>query len=159
MYLVDSIPQCVYSFDYDECTGSITNQQTIINMADNYRTPLPAAKSVDLKNDRDHVIPDGMCIDSEGKLWIAEHNGRCVSRWDPDSGKLLKQIPIPARKTTACCFGGPNYDTLFVTTGSVYNSANDWDTYPNSGSIFAITNLGIKGLPAQFFDDSKFLNY
>ena len=158
MYLVDSIPQLVYAFDYDENTGTVAHQKTVIDMTDNnYRTPFLTKEPLDLRNSHDHVLPDGMCVDNEGMLWIAEHNGGCVSRWDPRNGKFLRQIAIPARKITACCFGGPDYDTLFVTTGSVYSSANDWERYPNSGSIFAVTNLGVKGVPTQFFNDSKFV--
>ena len=158
MYLVDTLPQQVLSFDYNETTGDISNQQIAVDMVRaRYRDPIPAGQSIDLKNGRRFVMPDGMCVDEEGKLWIAEHNGGCVSRWDPVTGKLLKQVKIPARKVTACCFGGPEYDTLYVTTGSVYNTPQDWVDYPHSGGVFAVRNLGVKGLPPQFFDDLKFI--
>lgn len=158
MYLVDTIPQLIYSFDFDEETGNISNKQIAIDMKnEDYVKPLPhTERSLDLKSHHECIIPDGMCMDNEGKLWIAEHNGGCVGRWDPETGQLLTKISIPAKKVTACCFGGPEYNTLYVTTASVYSSDEDWQLYPHAGSIFAVSNLGVKGLPVQFFDDSKF---
>lgn len=158
MYLVDSIPQIIYSFHFNKQTGEISNKQIAIDMKnEDYIKPLPlTGRSIDFKSHHDTIIPDGICIDSEGKLWIAEHNGGCVSRWDPENGQLLRKIKIPARKVTACCFGGPKYDTLYVTTASVYGSSEDQRLYPHAGGIFAVTNLGVKGFPIQFFDDSNF---
>ena len=158
MYLIDSIPQKIYSFDYNEEKGDLSNQQAVIDLAKDHNPPLPTGVPIDLKNSKDIAIPDGMCIDNEGKLWVAEFNGCCVCRWDPETGEMLKRISVPARKTTACCFGGPDLDILFVTTGAVYNTEEDWEKYPHSGGVFAVTNLGVKGLPLQFFDDSKFLS-
>ena len=152
---MDTLPQRVYSFDYNEPTRDLTNQQTVVDMGVAYTDPTPPGDSIHLKTIKDYVIPDGMCVDSEGKLWIAEHNGSCVSRWDPQTGQLLQRVPIPARKVTACCFGGRGYDTLYVTTGSVYNTPTDWETHPHSGGVFAVQNLGVKGLPPQYFDDSN----
>ncbi len=31
-------------------------------------------------------LPDGMCIDNEGKLWVACYNGGRVMRFDPETG-------------------------------------------------------------------------
>ena len=139
MYYIDSIPRQVYSFDYNEVTGEITNQKTI----------------VDLNNDPTHGLPDGMCIDTQGKIWVAEFTGSCVCRWDPETGELLTRINLPAPKITSCCFGGPSYDILYVTSASVFDSEDDKKKYPFSGAIFAISNLGVSGFPPQFFDDSK----
>lgn len=38
------------------------------------------------KLQQDEGIPDGMCIDSEGKLWVACYNGGRVIRVDPEAG-------------------------------------------------------------------------
>jgi sugar lactone lactonase YvrE len=62
------------------------------------------------------AVPDGMCIDVEGMLWIALFGGGAVTRWDPISGQRLKQLELPCRQVTSCCFGGPNLDQLFMTT-------------------------------------------
>ena len=45
--------------------------------------------AVDLK-DQKPGFPDGMCIDEEGKLWVAMFLGSCVHRCDPDTGEPTK---------------------------------------------------------------------
>ncbi|KAB1253318.1 Regucalcin [Camelus dromedarius] len=39
------------------------------------------------KLEREEQIPDGMCIDVEGKLWVACYNGGRVIRLDPETGR------------------------------------------------------------------------
>ena len=34
-----------------------------------------------------HGLPDGMCIDTEGMLWVACYGAGKVIRFDPKSGK------------------------------------------------------------------------
>lgn len=36
--------------------------------------------------EKDEGIPDGMCIDVEGKIWLACYNGGRVLRIDPQTG-------------------------------------------------------------------------
>ena len=143
MYYIDSPTRKIYRFDYNEETGDLTNRET----------------TIDFKEDKTHGLPDGMTIDSEGKIWVAEFHGGCVCRWDPATGEMLQRIPIPALKTTSCCFGGPNYDTLFVTSCSMGYTPEELEKKnPEAGFIFAVTGLGVKGMPPQFFDDSKITN-
>ena len=142
MYYIDSIPGKVYSFKYDETSGSLSDQKVII----------------DYSIDFSLGIPDGMCTDSEGMLWIAAPRGMNVTRWDPKTGKKLMQITLPVIKPTSCCFGGPNYDILYVTTAIFNASPDELAQYPLSGSIFAVTGLNITGLPPCTFDDSSYCN-
>ncbi len=58
--------------------------------------------------------PDGMCMDSEGMLWIAEWGGACISRWDPIKGQKLEEQELPCPNVTSCCFD--NNNNLYVTT-------------------------------------------
>ena len=143
MYYIDSLPKrVVYSFDYDETAMSILNQKVLIDYA----------------TDNSLGLPDGMCRDSEGKLWIAAPQAGNVTRWDPVNGEKLMQIKLPVVKPTSCCFGGPNYDVLYVTSGIFGAGTDELKEYPLSGALFAITGLGVKGLPANAFDDSKIDN-
>ena len=58
--------------------------------------------------------PDGMCMDSEGMLWIAEWGGGCISRWNPLNGQKLEVRELPCPNVTSCCFD--NHANLYVTT-------------------------------------------
>lgn len=59
-------------------------------------------------------VPDGMCVDSEGRLYIAGLDGVYVCAVD---GNLLGKLPCP-EMVTNCCFGGPGRHTLFMTAVS-----------------------------------------
>lgn len=98
MYFNDSPTRKVKAFDYDIKTGIIKNGRVIItfNKEDGY--------------------PDGMTIDSEGKLWIAHWGGYGVGRWDPQTGRIIDKIDIPAKRVSSVTFGGPDLDDLYITT-------------------------------------------
>ena len=60
-----------------------------------------------------------MCIDEEGKLWVAHWGGGHVIRYDPATGEKLERIAVPAALCTSCAFGGPDWDELYITTARV----------------------------------------
>ena len=107
--------------------------------------------AVDYAQDDALGLPDSMCIDAEGMLWVAGCTRAAVTRWDPATGKKLAHIPIPAQNVTCCCFGGPNYDKLFVTSGSIYADQSLLQQYPHPGAVFVVEELGVCGLPPQKF--------
>lgn len=77
--------------------------------------------------------PDGLSLDAQGNLWIAIWGGHCVQVWNPE-GKKLFTIPVAAKFPTSCCFGGFDFDTLFITTSAVEEgTAND----PLAGRLFS----------------------
>ena len=96
------------------------------------------------------ALPDGMCIDAEGKLWIALFGGGAVTRWDPVSGLLLERLELPCRQVTSCCFGGPNLDQLFVTTARQEMDAAAIKAEPLAGGLFQ-ADVGVNGLAATCF--------
>jgi sugar lactone lactonase YvrE len=49
-------------------------------------------------------VPDGMDMDEEGNLWVAEWGGSCVSVWDSVSGQNIGKIEIPLENVTSVCF-------------------------------------------------------
>lgn len=65
--------------------------------------------------------PDGMCVDNEGFIWIAEWGGGNVSKWDSDNGNLIERIKIPCSNITSCCFDSKR--NLYVT--SAKNEGHD----------------------------------
>ncbi|XP_077199495.1 regucalcin-like [Paroedura picta] len=123
-FYIDSLSYSVDAFDYDLQTGQISNRRSIYKMTK-----------------EDH-IPDGMSIDTEGKLWVACYNGGQVIRIDPETGKRMQIVQLPVKETTSCCFGGPDYSELYVTSAS-----QEMDVGPQAGNVFKITGLGVKGLP------------
>ena len=96
------------------------------------------------------AVPDGMCIDAEGMLWIALFGGGCVTRWEPVSGQRLERLALPCRQVTSCCFGGPHLDQLFITTARREMDAAAIKAEPLAGGLFQ-ADVGVKGVPADCF--------
>ncbi|MBA4166764.1 MAG: SMP-30/gluconolactonase/LRE family protein [Chitinophagaceae bacterium] len=99
-YLVDTIPRKVYAYDYNISTGNISNRRILISLT------------------QDDGLPDGMTVDSEGFLWIAKWFDSSISRFDPD-GKLERTLALPVAQPTSLCFGGADFNEIFITTASL----------------------------------------
>ena len=133
LYFIDSPTLRVMAFPLTG-TGEIAGEPTIC---------------LQIPKDWD-ALPDGMCIDAEGMLWIALFGGGAVTRWDPFSGQLLERLELPCRQVTSCCFGGPNLDQLFVTTARRGMDPAAIKAEPLAGGLFQ-ADVGVKGLPANCF--------
>ena len=73
------------------------------------------------RQEPDHVVPDGLAVDAQGRLWSARWEGSCVVQHDTD-GRVIRRIDVPTAKVTSLAFGGPNLDEMLITTsqGPVY---------------------------------------
>lgn len=131
MYFIETFSQKVNVFDFDSSTGTLSNQQI----------------AVDYAQDPSLGFPDGMCTDVQGRLWVCGFYGPGVTCFDPNTGKQLAQIPIPVDNVTSCCFGGPDFSWLFVTSASFATDEEGWKKYPHSGGIFVVKELQAKGVP------------
>lgn len=54
---------------------------------------------------------------------------------------------MPAQQITSVVFGGPNLDELYITSGRLFYSKELLEKYPLAGSVFRVTNIGVKGTP------------
>jgi sugar lactone lactonase YvrE len=91
-------------------------------------------------------LPDGLTVDADGGVWVALNGGGAVHRYTP-TGVLDAVVEVPAAQVTACTFGGPRLDQLFITT-SRENLAPGDD--PLAGALFR-ADIGVTGLPAREF--------
>jgi D-xylonolactonase len=60
---------------------------------------------------------DGLAVDQEGGVWFASFGSGTIIRVEPN-GKIDQQISIPGGLVTSLCFGGPDWQNIYVTTGS-----------------------------------------
>jgi sugar lactone lactonase YvrE len=132
MYYIDTLSGKVRAYDYDVSTGSLGNERTAAVLSEG------------------HGMPDGMSVDEEGMLWVAEWGGGQVSRWDPDNGACLQTISIPAVNVTSCVFGGLELDELYITTARDGMTEEQLAEFPDSGGVFRV-RVPVKGLPAHSF--------
>ena len=84
--------------------------------------------------------PDGMTIDAEDHLWVAQWGCSCVSRISP-SGKRVAAVMLPTPQITSCAFGGTELNRLFVTSAAVGRPED-----PYAGALFEL-DVGVHGSP------------
>ncbi|KAG8737320.1 hypothetical protein FRC12_017193, partial [Ceratobasidium sp. 428] len=100
MYFTNSRHGQILAYDYDIETG------------------VASGRRVHIEIPRAHGVPDGLCFDDQEGLWSAHWTGSKLVRFSRE-GKPTLVVNIPgALNITACTFGGPNNDRLFVTTAS-----------------------------------------
>ncbi|MDX6255792.1 MAG: hypothetical protein QOJ11_2126 [Frankiales bacterium] len=126
-YYNDTPTHRIDVFDYAPDTG-LTGRRTF----------------VDLTAEQD--MPDGLTVDLEGGVWVAMWQGSEVRRYDA-AGSLSAVVGVAARQVTACTFGGPDLDRLFITT-SRHGVAEGAE--PGAGAVFGY-DAGVRGLPARTF--------
>ncbi|WP_284425741.1 SMP-30/gluconolactonase/LRE family protein [Acidovorax sp. SUPP1855] len=131
MYLSDSHPQvqAIWAFDYDTETGTPSRRRLFADM-----NPLPGR-------------PDGAAIDVDGGYWICGNDAGLVHRFTPD-GRLDRSLAVPVKKPAMCAFGGPQLDTLYVT--SIRPAGVDLSDQPLAGGVFAL-RPGTQGVPEPEF--------
>lgn len=131
-YYIDTPTRVVQAFDYDLDSGAIANPRVTVT--------IPASLG----------WPDGMTSDSQGNLWIAMWGGAQVTKWNPHTGQLLEQIPVPALQPSSCAFGGKHLNELFITSARKGLDDAALAQYPLSGGVFRVETT-VAGLPAFEF--------
>uniref|UniRef100_UPI003C7A919F SMP-30/gluconolactonase/LRE family protein n=1 Tax=Pseudomonas veronii TaxID=76761 RepID=UPI003C7A919F len=93
---------------------------------------------------------DGCTVDAEGCLWQALVYAGKLVRYTPD-GHVDRIIQMPVKKVTSLTFGGPNFDTLFVTSMAKPPLPRFPHDGQQRGALFAITGLGVQGIAERRF--------
>lgn len=125
LYLADSPRRVIWRFDYPVDDLPPTNRRVFADLS-----PLDTA-------------PDGATVDADGCLWVALVRSGEVGCFTP-GGRLLRRIRMPVTYPTSVNFGGPDLDTLYVT--SISKSHRLTAAEPEAGGLFAITGLGASGI-------------
>lgn len=130
MYYTDTGKRMIWTYDYDFATGKATNRRDFIHFEGQGK-------------------PDGMCVDSEGRLLVCLWDGARIEIYTPD-GKLNGKIDLPVPRVTCCTFGGHDFKTLYITTASTGLDADALKKSPHAGKMFA-THTSVPGLPEARF--------
>ena len=126
-YYNDTATSRIDVFDYTRKTG-LTDRRPFVDVSG------------------EGLRPDGLTVDREGAVWVAFANGGAVRRYTA-AGMLDTVIEVPARKVTACTFGGAQLDELYITTSREGVEPGD---DPLAGSLFR-ASTGPLGLPVREF--------
>jgi sugar lactone lactonase YvrE len=131
MYFADTMRQLIYQLPFDFAEGRPGERRVFADL-----TGQPGR-------------PDGSAVDSDGCLWNAEYAGGRVVRYRPD-GRVDRVVAMPVSNPTCCAFGGPELDTLFVTSAAQRLTPEQRAREPLAGALFAV-RPGVTGLPESRF--------
>lgn len=70
----------------------------------------------------DDLWPDGICMDAEGAIWVADPRAGAVLRMQ-EGGRVLQRVTPPDGCPYACVLGGPQRRTLAVCTARLSGPA------------------------------------
>jgi sugar lactone lactonase YvrE len=124
MYLSDSHPtrRIVWAYDYDVDAGVPHDRRVFADMSGFVGRP------------------DGAAIDVDGCYWVAGNDGGSLLRFTP-AGKLDRELKLPFPKPSMPCFGGPQLDTLLVTSIPGPGQQDD----PRAGAV-VLVRPGVQGV-------------
>jgi sugar lactone lactonase YvrE len=99
MFFIDTPSRTIAKYTYDLESGSCEYMNDIVQF-------------------QGIGVPDGMDMDEDGNLWVAEWGGYCVSVWDSVTGENIGKVDIPLENVTSVSFD--NNKNLYVTTARSY---------------------------------------
>jgi sugar lactone lactonase YvrE len=126
-WYVDSLDRTVRRYEYDPGTGDLGESVVVVRFGP------------------DDGVPDGLCVDAAGNIWVAVYRGGRLDCYAGD-GRLLASVELPVSRPTSCAFGGPDLDELFVTTSVHGFSESALRSEPLAGNIFRVLGAGT-GVP------------
>jgi sugar lactone lactonase YvrE len=129
MYYVDSAAGWVRRYDYDAADGTIGEPVTLADI------------------DPELGVPDGLCVDQDGRIWVAIWGGSEVRRYTPD-GDLLAVVSVGTSQPSSCALGGPDGRLLFITTARSDLPDTVLAAEPDAGRLFSVP-VSVPGLPLQ----------
>ncbi len=126
-YFTDMPTQRIDVFDYDIKTGTVGDRKAFVSL------------------EAEPGLADGSVVDAEGYLWNAQWGGGKIVRYAPN-GTIDRDIELPVSNPTCLTFGGPDLDTLFITSAWFGLDDKAKERQPQAGGIFAL-KPGVKGNP------------
>ncbi|WP_424528033.1 SMP-30/gluconolactonase/LRE family protein [Sphaerisporangium viridialbum] len=135
MYFVDSRDDVIYRYAFDVESGEATARQVFADTSS-----LPG-------------IPDGLRVDAAGDVWCAFWDGAHVTRFTPD-GVVAEQVRVPVIRPTSIAFGGPQLQTMYITSASIGLTSSQLDTWPLAGAVLR-RDVDTPGRPSTPFRLSR----
>ncbi|MEX0167953.1 SMP-30/gluconolactonase/LRE family protein [Streptomyces sp. LMG1-1-1.1] len=131
LYYADSPTGRVDVFAYDPGTGALSDRRPFAVL--------------------DRGVPDGLTVDSEGRVWVAVWGGGEVLAFTAD-GTLHARVEVAASHVTSCAFAGPGLDVLVITTATEGLDEERLRAEPDAGRLF-VCRPGATGLPTTPYAD------
>lgn len=131
MYLCDTWARRIFVYDFDADDGIPRNRRLFAELTEN------------------EGFPDGLTVDADGCIWNAHYNGWRISRYTPD-GNIDRIVRMPVQHVTSLTFGGPDFRTLYITSGCLRLNDEQRKAQSTAGHVFAL-DAQTQGLPEPMF--------
>jgi len=131
MYFIDSPTRRIDVLDFDAEDGTVHDRRCFLDVSDVAG------------------VPDGLTMDTDGGIWVAFWGGAQVRRYRHDA-VLTDIVQVPVPQPTACAFGGPDGQDLYITSARLGLDQSGLQAAELSGSLFAC-RPGYQGSAAQAF--------
>jgi len=123
LYWTDSTAKTIFRFDYQVVNGDLTERRTFQQLGP------------------DDGTPDGMTVDTKGKVYSARWGGSAVFVYSA-AAEPVGKIDLPTEKVSSVIFGGRKLAAMYVTTaGGTSDSPDD-----PAGTLYRL-DVGVRGLP------------
>jgi sugar lactone lactonase YvrE len=130
-YLADTMEGVIWAFEFDPSAAALSGRRELCRF----------------KSGRG--MPDGLCVDASGRLWVAMWGGDRVMVLSP-SGEVIDEIALPVHQPSSCAFVGRNLDRLCVTSAREGLGLPDDDPAPD-GSVLCLDGTGARGMSTAAF--------
>ena len=104
----------------------------------------PTSTSVAVILAHAQVVPDGICLDAEGAVWLADLMHHRLLRV-AEGGQILQELSTPL-SPFACMLGGDDDRTLFICVAPTFHEA-EAKTLMNSSILMTRVEVPHAGLP------------
>jgi D-xylono/L-arabinono-1,4-lactonase len=107
-YWTCSTTRRIFVSDYDRATGALSNRRVF------YVAP------------ESEGTPDGLTLDVRDRIYTARWGGSSVLEMT-EAAAIVRRLELPVPRVSSAAFGGPELDTLYVTTAGGREGANTAD--------------------------------
>jgi sugar lactone lactonase YvrE len=125
LYSIDSVPGVVWVRSYDAASGATGPRSALLRITDG--------------------LPDGMCADTDGYLWIAVWGAGQVRRFAAD-GTPAGVIDVPSPHVTSIAFAGDDPGLVVITSATEDLTPSQRAGWPDAGRLFT-ARVDAAGLP------------
>ena len=126
IYVADSPSRQIFTYDLAPASGQLSGRRDFLTISPEFG------------------FLDGATVDAEGGYWLSMMYGSALHRYLPD-GTLDHVIKLPFSSPTKAVFGGPDLDTLFITTTQMRTGATTPAGFELNGPVYALKTR-FKGL-------------